>query len=113
MPVNANKKRYSPKERYDLANQYIKLDADKKSEFLRKFGLYQSDMNRWLELIQEAAIAALSSRKARSDKKPSEQVELEGLKKKLAIQDKKITKLDALLGIQKKVLDILGTDKDE
>ena len=112
-PVNSDKKRYSPEERYGLVSQYNKLSADKQSEFLRKYGLYQSDINRWSDLIQEAAIAALSTRKTRSDKKPAEQVELEDLKKKLAIQDKKITKLDALLGIQKKVLDILGTDKDE
>lgn len=92
-----------------LLSQFALCDCKARAELLRKFGLYQSDMDRWSTVVNEAAILALSTRKTRSDKKPQEQIEIEGLRKELRGQEKTIAKLAALVVIQKKVSEILGT----
>jgi hypothetical protein len=107
-PTGQVKKKYSAEEKMSLLNQFAKCEGEARSEFLRKFGLYQSDMDRWSALVHEAAIGALSTRKTRSDKKPQEQVELESMRKELRGQEKTIAKLAALVVIQKKVSEILG-----
>lgn len=112
-PVSGKGKKYSPADRFKLVNWYLKLDDTKRAEFLRKFGLYQSDIARWSELIETAAIGALSKRKFRSDKKSEEQVELESLKKETRAQEKTIAKLAALVVIQKKVSEILNPIEED
>lgn len=107
-PTGQGKKKYSPEEKVKLLNQFALCEGTERSEFLRKFGLYQSDVDRWTALVHEAAIGALSTRKPRCDKKPQEQVELESMKKELRGQEKTIAKLAALVVIQKKVSEILG-----
>ena len=108
-PTGQGKKKYSPEEKMKLLSQFALCDCKARAELLRKFGLYQSDMDRWSTVVNEAAILALSTRKTRSDKKPKEQIEIEGLRKELRGQEKTIAKLAALVVIQKKVSEILGT----
>lgn len=107
-PTGQGKKKYSAEDKVKLLHQYRSCEGAVRSEFLRKFGLYQSDIDRWAALVHEAAIGALSTRKTRSDKKPQEQVEIESMKKELRGQEKTIAKLAALVVIQKKVSEILG-----
>ena len=102
------KKKYSAIDKMNLIKKYSLLINSEKAEFMRKFGLYQSDIDRWSALVDAAAIAALSTRKTRSDKKPEEQVQLELLRKEVTGQEKIIAKLAALVVIQKKVSEIIG-----
>jgi len=111
-PTGQGKKKYSPEEKLKLLKTYAPLEDATRAEFLRKFGLYQSDIDRWEALTNEASLGALSKRKTRSDKKSDEQIELEDLKKELRGQEKTIAKLAALVVIQKKVSAILGAEQD-
>ena len=112
-PINGKVKQYTAADKFKLISKYFKLDESKRTEFLRKFGLYQSDIARWSALVETAGIEALSKRKTRSDKKPPEQIELEKLKKEMRAQEKTIAKLAALVVIQKKVADLLDQAEDE
>lgn len=112
-PISGKVKQYTATDKFKLIKKYLTLDESKRSEFLRKFGLYQSDIARWTALVEAAAVEALSKRKTRSDKKPAEQVELEKLKKEMRGQEKTIAKLAALVVIQKKVADLLDQVADE
>ncbi len=112
-PISGKGKKYAPTDKFNLVNQYLKLDDTKRAEFLRKFGLYQSDVARWRELIETAAVDALSTRKPRSDKKSGEQIELENLKRETKAQEKTIAKLAALVVIQKKVSEILNPIEED
>ena len=107
-PTGQGKKKYSPEEKLKLLSQFALCEGTARAEFLRRFGLYQSDIDRWSTLVHEAAVGALSTRKPRSDKKPQEQVELESMRKEIQGQEKTIAKLAALVVIQKKVSEILG-----
>lgn len=109
-PTGAHKKSYSAAEKFELLRMSDSLHGPEKTEFLRRFGLYQSDLDRWDLVAREAAVGALSQRKPRRDQKPAEQVEIEKLKKELQGQEKTIAKLAALVVIQKKVSEILGVD---
>ncbi len=112
-PTGIGKKKYSPSDKLKLINHCEVLDGSARAEFLRKFGLYQSDLDRWNKVAKEAALDALSMRKQRSDKKSAEQVELEKLKTVMKGQEKTIAKLSALVEIQKKISEILGYDARE
>ena len=113
VPVSGKNKGYSASDKFKLINRYLKLDESKRSEFLRKFGIYASDITRWSTLVETAAVEALGKRKPRSDKKPAEQVELERLKKENRGQEKTIAKLAALVVIQKKVVELLDREQQE
>ena len=99
--------RYTAKEKFTLVKEYLKANELQKTELFRRYGLYQSDIQRWLDQVEEVAISALGTRKIRSDKKSEEQLQIEQLKSDLQEQEKTSAKLSALLVVQKKVFDIL------
>jgi hypothetical protein len=110
LPTGADKKSYSANDKLKLIKRYATLDDEKCTEFLRTYGLYESDFTRWQEKADEATLAALSTRKPRSDKKSAEQLENERLKVELRGQEKTIAKLSAIVVAQKKVSDLLSRD---
>jgi hypothetical protein len=112
-PVSGKVKRYTAADKFKLISKYFQLVESKRTEFLRKFGLYASDISRWSALVETAAIEALSKRKSRSDKKPAEEIELANLKKEMRGQEKTIAKLAALVVIQKKVSEILNPTEED
>lgn len=109
IPTGVDKKNYSANDKLQLVKRYAALEGEKRTEFLRKYGLYDSDFARWQERADEAALTALSTRKPRSDKKSAEQLELERLKEELRSQEKTIAKLSAIVVAQKKLSDFLRT----
>jgi len=99
--------RYSAKDKFNLVKEYLKNNDEQKSELLRKYGLYQSDISRWLDQVEEASVHVLGRRKTRSDKKTDEQLKIERLEKELSEQEKTTAKLSTLLILQKKTFDML------
>jgi hypothetical protein len=107
VPTGTGKKSYSASDKLKLIKSFANIEGEKRAEFLRKYGLYESDFSRWQEKADEAALAALSTRKPRSDKKSVEQLEIEQLKAELRGQEKTIAKLSAIVVAQKKISDFL------
>jgi|HubBroStandDraft_6_1064221.scaffolds.fasta_scaffold713389_1 hypothetical protein len=112
VPTGDGKKNYSASDKLTLIKRYITLEGEKRTEFLRMYGLYDSDLARWLEKVDEAALVALSTRKARCDKKSAEQLENERLSKELRGQEKTIAKLSAIVVAQKKISELLKDEDD-
>ena len=110
-PTGEGKKSYSAIDKLNLVKLYANLQNEERTEFLRKYGLYDSDFARWQEKADEAALAALSTRKPRRDKKSEEQLEVERLKAELRGQEKTIAKLSAIVVAQKKIADFLSEDE--
>lgn len=108
-PKAASKRydRYSAEDKYMLVQEYSKVNDKKKSELLRRYGLYQSDISRWEEQIRQASLEALGKRKIRSDKKSDEQIKIEALEEELLEQERTTAKLSTLLFYQKKTFDML------
>lgn len=111
--TGVDKKNYSASDKLQLVKRYAGLEGEKRAEFLRKYGLYDSDFTRWQEKADDAALAALSTRKPRSDKKSVEQLENERLKAELRSHEKTIVKLSALVVVQKKVSEFLIKAQDD
>ncbi len=109
IPQGATKKqsRYSATDKFSLIEKYLIASDKEKTELLRKYGIYQSDINNWRALAKEASLQALGKRKIRSDKKPDEQLKIEMLEGELRDQEKTTAKLSALLVLQKKTFDML------
>ena len=95
--------KYSPEDKLALMKQYDKLDGPGRTKLLREYALYQSDIRRWQEAADQAALESLGKRKTRSDKQPAEMKLVESLKKDLLVRDRKIEKLQTLVTIQKKL----------
>lgn len=95
--------KYSAEDKLALMKQYEKLEGPHRTELLRKYAIYQSDIRRWQEAADQAALESLGKRKTRSDKQPAEMKLVENLKKDLLARDKKIEKLQTLVTIQKKL----------
>lgn len=102
---NPKGKKYSAEDKLAIIKEYGRLGNGSKTEFLRKMGLYQSDVSKWSTLVDSAAIEVLSNRKVRKDKKADS--EIENLKRENNCQEKTIAKLAALVVFQKKVSDML------
>lgn len=107
VPTGSDKKIYTAADKFRLVKRFASLEGPARTELLRKYGLYESDLSRWQEKVDEAALAALSTRKPRSDKKSAEQLEVERLKAELRGQEKTIAKLSAIVVAQKKISDLL------
>ncbi len=104
-------KKYSAEDKLTLVKEYARLEVGSKTEFLRKMGLYQSDIQKWSDAIDAAGIAALSMRKVRKDKRPESEIALESLRRENHSQEKTIAKLAALVVFQKKVSDMLEREE--
>jgi transposase-like protein len=111
VPTGSGKKSYSPNDKLKLVKRFASLEGETRVELLRKYGLYESDFSRWQEKADDAALAALSTRKPRSDKKSVEQLENERLKAELRGHEKTIVKLSAIVVAQKKISDLLSRDE--
>ena len=90
-----------------MIEEYLMANEQGKAEILRKYGLYQTDINRWREQAKKASLEVLGKRKTRSDKKSDEQLKIEELKKELEEQEKTTAKLSTLLVLQKKTFNML------
>lgn len=112
-PTGADKRAYSASDKLKLIKHIAEVEGEERTECLRKYGLYESDFTRWQEKADEAALAALSLRKPRSDKKSVEQLEIEQLKAELRGQEKTIAKLSAIVVAQKKISDLLKGDESD
>lgn len=108
LPEYVKGQKYSASDKVVLVKAYGKLENGSKTEFLRKKGLYQSDIQKWSDAMDAAAIEALSHRKVRKDKKSDSEIELEKLRRENTTHEKTISKLAALVVFQKKVSDLLG-----
>lgn len=100
--------KYTASDKLALVKQFEKVDGSGRAEILRRYGIYQSDIDRWQKSMDQAALESLSERKTRSDKQSVELKTIEGLKKELLNREKKITKLETLVSIQKKLSVLLG-----
>jgi hypothetical protein len=107
--ATGNKKRkYSPSDKVTLLRLFDKSSEKDQAIFLRTYGLYQSDLDRWRDLVTDAAIKALTASRQGPKSKSAEQVKIQELERELQGQEKVISKLSALVVIQKKVSEILG-----
>ena len=111
VPTGSDKKSYSANDKLKMVKRFASLEGETRAEILRKYGLYESDFSRWREKVDEAALAALSTRKPRSDKKSAEQIENELLKAELRGQEKTIAKLSAIVVAQKKISALLSSSE--
>jgi len=107
-PLGAGKRKYSAEDKVNLLREYSKVDRSKAGEFLRAYGLYESDLERWQSVADLAAVEALRIKKQGPQPKSPEQLKIEELTRELQSQEKVISKLSAMVVAQKKVSAILG-----
>lgn len=108
VPTGGSKRKYSAADKVALLRDYVVCSEGKRGEFLRTYGLYASDIDRWREVTDRAAIDALSVKKQGRQAKTPDQLKIAELERELQGQEKVICKLSAIVVIQKKVSAILG-----
>ena len=108
VPTSGSKRTYSASDKVALLRDYAACSESKRGEFLRTYGLYASDLDRWREITDRAAIDALTTRKQGRRAKNPDQLKIAELERELQGQEKVISKLSAIVVIQKKVSTILG-----
>ena len=107
-PAGASKKKYSAEEKVALVRDYQRISEEQRGAFLRTYGLYHSDVERWSGAMDQASIEALSKKKQGRPIKSQEQIKIEELERELQGQEKVISKLSAMVVVQKKISNILG-----
>jgi transposase len=76
---------------------------------LRREGLYSSQLASWRRLYQEGALKALKDdKRGRKQTKNPLEPEVESLKKKNAVLEKRLAQAEAIMDIQKKLSQVLG-----
>lgn len=100
-------RRYSAEDKFNLFLEYSKSSEERKSQILREYGLYSSDISRWEQKIKSVSLDVLGKNKIRSDKKTPEQIKIQDLEKELKEQEKTTAKLSTLLMLQKKTFSLL------
>lgn len=98
------RRRLSGEKKYQVL-QEVKLHPEKKSEILRREGLYQNDIKRYDEISREASIKALGQMqpgKRRVFEVPAEQHE--SLQREYSVQEKTLAALTVeFMALKKKV----------
>lgn len=108
VPTSGSKRKYSAADKVALLRDYVACSENKRGELLRTYGLYASDIDRWREVTDRAAIEALSVSKQGHKAKTPDQLKIADLERELQGHEKVISKLSAIVVIQKKVSAILG-----
>jgi hypothetical protein len=52
IPVGMGKRKYSAEDKVSLLREYSKLDRSRAGEFLRSYGLYETDIERWQSVAE-------------------------------------------------------------
>lgn len=79
---------------------------------LRREGLYSSHLATWRRLREAGELSALTAKKRGPKAKAvnADDQEKRELKKKLALAEARLKRVEALLGVQKKVADLFGIE---
>lgn len=105
----ATRRRFSPKEKARILNEYESAAPGEGAAILRREGIYSSQIHKWrLERDQ----GSLQEQKRGPKPNPAAQ-EVKKLKAQLAKTEKKLAQANALIELQKKVAEILKTSLEE
>lgn len=105
----ARRRRWSPKEKNRILDEYENALPGKAASVLRREGIYSSQIYEWRRERDEGVLGE----KKRGPKPNVAAQEIKRLKAALAKSEKKLAKANALLELQKKVAEILRTSLDE
>ncbi len=108
VPTGDKKRKYTPSDKVALLGLFERCSEKDLGSFLRTYGLYQTDLERWRTLVTDAAVKALTVSRQGPKSKSADQLKIEELEREVQGQEKVISKLSALVVIQKKVSAILG-----
>lgn len=100
-------------EKLRLVLEASQLRDEELGEFLRREGVHEAQLEKWIETATQAATTALSSTQSRKSKKMSPEAKrIRELEKDLRRKEKALAELAALLTLKKK-LDALWGDEDD
>jgi transposase len=105
----AERRRFSPAERHQILNEYENQPRGKGSAYLRKVGIYSSQVQQWRQERDENRLEA----RKRGPKANPESEEIRRLKAQLARSEKKLFHANTLIELQKKISEILKTSLKE
>ena len=98
----------SPSEKLRLLNESSSLEGEELGAFLRKEGLYDSD----LEEMRQAALAGLAPKPVKRGKSP-EAKQIAKLERELRKKEKALAEAAALLVLQKKFQALMADEGDD
>lgn len=105
----AIRRRFSPKEKARILNEYESAAPGEGAAILRREGIYSSQIHQWRLERDERSLEA----KKRGPKPNPAAQEVKTLKAQLARTEKKLAQANALIELQKKVAEILKTSFEE
>lgn len=108
VPTGDKKRKYTASDKVALLRLFDRSNEKDQAVLLRTYGLYQSDVDRWRTLVTDASVKALTMSRQGPKSKSADQLKIEELEREVQGQEKVISKLSALVVIQKKVSAILG-----
>lgn len=106
--------RWTACEKLRVVREASSLEDDQLGELLRREGLHEPQVREWMESVDAAALASLTStnKKDRTKSTP-EHKKINRLEKELARKDKALAEVGALLALKKKVQQIWGDEDDD
>jgi len=102
-------RQWSLEDKLRVVIEASRLSEEELGAFLRKEGLYESQLSQWRAAITEA----LSTDKPRRARSSAEAKEIKRLEKELLRKDRALAEVTALLALKKKVQEIWGDGDDD
>jgi transposase-like protein len=110
--VSATKprQRFSAQYKLRILNEYESLtEQGQKGAFLRREGLYHSNIHRWRQQRERGVLQGLSQKRGRKPKKKDpEQKRIDELERENAKLRDQLKKAETIIDFQKKISEILG-----
>lgn len=101
-------------EKLRLVLEASQLPDEELGEFLRREGVHEAQLQKWIETVTEAATTALSSTRSRKSKKKSPEAKrIRELEKDLCRKEKALAETAALLVLKKKLEALWGDGDDD
>lgn len=105
----AQRRRFSPKEKARILDEFENAEPGKGAAVLRREGIYSSQIRQWRLERDERSLEA----KKRGPKPNPAAQEIKKLKAQLAKAERKLSRANAMIELQKKVAEILKTAMEE
>ncbi len=111
VPQKASRRYFTPSYKQEILEKVDRCSAPGEiGALLRREGLYSSHLAAWRAARKKGALAGLSKKRGPSKQDSAEAKELRALKRENERLREKLRRAETVIGVQKKVSEILGVD---
>lgn len=113
VPLRPKRRNFSAQQKLDIITGANACAPGTVASYLRKQGLYSTQLTDWRQIYEEQGLAGLEPKKTRSKRKAIPEDQVDQLSKDVLYWRRRAERAEALVDLQKKISQLFGISLEE